>query len=103
MKSSNVHSHHRILRTDISLEYTNKKNEFIARLKALPDTVEMNLSDGFYIGQIDSNQQRNGKGLFKYHGNVYFGGWKDDFFHGQGVYIFQSGEIYDGLLAKGMK
>ena len=30
---------------------------------------------------------------------MYFGSWRDDCFHGQGVYIFTSGEIYDGLLS----
>ena len=29
---------------------------------------------------------------------MYFGGWHRDCFHGQGVYMFGEGEIYDGLL-----
>jgi hypothetical protein len=52
----------------------------------------MTFADGYYIGQINPQKMRHGKGLFKYPvGDVYLGGWKDDFFHGQGIYIFASG------------
>ena len=56
------------------------------------------------MGQLNTQKQREGKGWFKYPvGDYFYGGWKMDVFHGQGVYIFHSGEIYDGLLIHGMK
>lgn len=92
------------MRKDLRQEYSHKKEDFLERIKGLPDSVEINLPDGYYIGQIDANRVRCGKGLLKYPvGDIYFGGWKDECFHGQGVYIFQSGEIYEGLLNNGMK
>lgn len=35
---------------------------------------------------------KHGQGIFMYpNGDVYFGSWRDDFFDGEGVYIFASG------------
>jgi len=36
-------------------------------------------------------------------GHTYFGDWKNDKFNGQGTYIFQSQERYEGTLIEGMK
>jgi len=34
---------------------------------------------------------------------VYVGDWKDDLFHGNGCYVFASGERYQGKLREGLK
>lgn len=34
---------------------------------------------------------------------MYFGDWKEDYFHGEGTYVFRSGEAYEGALRKGLK
>jgi len=42
--------------------------------------------------------------LFSYpNGDIYLGDWKDDFFNGNGVYIFSIGERYEGELVNGYK
>jgi hypothetical protein len=52
-------------------------------LDTLPDKVEVSFSDGIYIGQINGEKLREGKGIFSYPiGDVYFGDWKEDYFHG---------------------
>jgi hypothetical protein len=70
-----------------------KKADFLQRIKALPDAVSINYPDkGNYIGQIGKDKLRHGKGFYTYaDGDIYFGGWKEDDFYGQGVYIFSNG------------
>ncbi len=36
--------------------------------------------------------------IFSANNDKYIGDWKDDRFHGSGIYIFQNGERYDGTL-----
>lgn len=60
-----------------------KKDEFIAMLETLKDTAEVTFPDGKYVGQLTASQLREGKGIFYYPvGDVYFGEWKEDYFHG---------------------
>ena len=58
-----------------------------------------------YEGQLNNQSQRHGKGLFRYKENqdLYFGDWKNDKFHGKGVYIFTKGDRYSGDLREGRK
>ena len=58
-----------------------------------------------YKGQISSpGGLREGKGIIRFaNGDVYFGDWADDKFHGTGIYIFQNLERYEGELFKGAK
>jgi hypothetical protein len=52
----------------------------------MQDLVEMDFSDGKYVGQINSGKCRHGKGIFHYPlGDTYFGDWREDYFHGEGV------------------
>lgn len=51
---------------------------------------------GCYIGQMTEDQNcRQGQGIYYYPTkDIYFGSWDNDMFHGHGVYIFASGEVY---------
>ena len=66
----------------------------------MADVVEAIYPDGGkYIGQLSARKEKDGKGIYTYASkDIYFGGWKNDLFHGQGIYIFANGEIYDGLI-----
>ena len=56
-----------------------------------------------YLGELLEGKRAN-KGIYYYkNGDIYFGDWKDDKFHGKGVYIFAKGERYEGELANGFK
>lgn len=69
-----------------------KKGKFIAMLETLKDMSEVTFPDGKYVGQLTVNQLREGKGIFYYPvGDAYFGDWNEDYFHGDGVYLFKSG------------
>ena len=47
---------------------------------------------------------RNQKGIYHYpNGDKYVGEWKDDRFHGHGIYLFANGERYEGTLFEGAK
>lgn len=35
--------------------------------------------------------------------DLYYGSWNDNLMEGNGVYIFKSGELYEGELRKGVK
>lgn len=78
-------------------------SEFVSKLKdpltnkLLPNIVDLAYPDGgTYIGEVDPNNlSRDGKGIFWYpKDDVYMGDWKNDTFHGEGVYFFGSGERY---------
>ena len=66
---------------------------------------------GNYIGQVKDSSTRHGKGLYKYpNGDVYFGDWNEDNFHGKGTfntnlgtYAFKSGDVYEGELKNNLK
>jgi len=50
-----------------------------------------------YTGQVDSNAQRNGKGILKWaNGDIYDGRWLADMAHGKGKYTWADGREYDG-------
>lgn len=43
------------------------------------------------------NENKHGKGIYFYaNEDVYLGDWEYDVFHGFGVYIFSTGERYEG-------
>jgi hypothetical protein len=102
---SSFRSQHNPHKNEVIRNYNMKKTEFSQRIKTLQDIVEISYPDGgFYIGQINANKMKDGKGIYTYvDGDIYFGAWKDDSFNGQGVYIFANGEIFDGLLLNGIK
>jgi hypothetical protein len=52
---------------------------------------KISYSDGSeYIGQF--HQVRQGKGIYSFpNHDVYMGFWKDDRFHGDGIYIYANG------------
>lgn len=66
---------------------------------------------GNYLGQVTDENTRNGEGIYHYAGgDIYFGTFRDEKFHGQGItpiysgcYMFESGEYYEGELYEGMK
>ena len=41
--------------------------------------------------------------MFYENGDVYFGEWNEDLFEGNGMYIFENGDRYEGELSDGMK
>jgi hypothetical protein len=90
---------------DVQNIYHKKMLEFENIISRIQKTATISYSDGKYNGEIDENKLRSGRGIFYYSvGDVYFGDWRNDYFHGDGVYKFcKSEEIYDGELRKGMK
>lgn len=81
-------------KNEVVRNYNLKKSEFLQRLKSVSDVVEITYPDGgIYIGQLNSTTKlREGKGIYTYQcGDIYLGSWKDDIFHGQGIYIFTNG------------
>lgn len=90
---------------DIQNIYHKKKLQYETIVNRIPNFTNVAFTDGKYIGEIVENKIRSGRGIFYYHvGDVYFGEWKNDNFHGNGVYTFaKSQEIYDGELRNGMK
>jgi hypothetical protein len=72
--------------------YSQKKYQFFLSITASPNIIELVFADGFYLGQINPQNNRNGKGLLKYlSGDIYYGDWKEGSFHGKGTYIFSTG------------
>ena len=57
-----------------------------AKLPEDQQLMEISYPDGGqYIGQIKGSATRHGKGLYRYpNGDLYFGDWKDETFHGEG-------------------
>ena len=59
---------------------------------------------GHYVGELGPDNIREGRGIYRYfNGDVYFGGWHDEKFHGLGSYVFESGETFEGNLFQGSK
>ena len=55
-----------------------------------------------YQGELSVSGDREGQGIIEFkNGDVYFGSWKNDLFHGKGSYIFRSQERYYGDLVEG--
>lgn len=90
-------------KNEVLRTYNLRKNEFIQRLQAIPELVEVTYPDGgVYLGQLTADKSRSGKGIYTYpEGDIYFGSWQDDYFHGQGVYIHKNGEVYEGMVRNG--
>ena len=53
-----------------------------------------------YIGDF-KNGLRDGSGISELNGYKYNGEWKEDLLHGQGKFIFKSGDVYEGELKDG--
>jgi len=53
-----------------------------------------------YIGDF-KNGLRDGSGINELNGYKYNGEWKEDLLHGQGKFIFKSGDVYEGELKDG--
>lgn len=50
-----------------------------------------------YVGQLDQNMKRCGRGVIRYEsGRIYEGSWQDDVRHGQGFEHFANGSQYLG-------
>lgn len=57
-----------------------------------------------YIGQLDQEGRKSGKGiLYCKNGDKYFGDWTGNNFGGEGVYAFNSGQMFKGTLKAGKK
>lgn len=57
-----------------------------------------------YTGYLDQEGKKSGKGILNCkNGDKYFGDWKLNFFDGEGVYAFSSGQLYKGALKEGKK
>ncbi len=59
--------------------------------------VTIQFSDGSYEGEVNSKEQKNGKGFFKWNdGSYYRGDFVNDLRHGQGRFLWANGESYEG-------
>lgn len=88
-------------KTNLQEEGQEKIAKFLASLKddygrLRPGIKELTYPDGgTYIGEVSLDSVRDGRGMYKYsNGDVYYGGWKQEKFHGKGRYMFSSGETY---------
>ena len=53
--------------------------------------------DGYYVGTVNSNGERHGKGTFHFaNGDRYEGDWRYNKRHGQGKYYYSNGAQYIG-------
>ena len=78
---------------DVQNIYHKKKLEYENIVNRIPNSANVAFSDGKYIGEMAENKYRSGKGIFYYNvGDVYFGEWKNDNFHGNGVYTFSKSQ-----------
>jgi hypothetical protein len=58
--------------------------------------------DALYIGQLNSTNKRDGKGImFYFNGRRYEGDWQEDVRHGRGYEIHPNGNIYNGRFQEG--
>ena len=48
-----------------------------------------------YMKRI-KNDKFNGKGTFKFNGDIYVGEFKNGNFYGNGIYKYKNGDIYEG-------
>lgn len=64
------------------------------------------MSDSTYIGEVKnlgSTNVKSGNGIYRYSNNeVYLGSWADDQFNGVGTYLFNNGDIYEGIFIDGV-
>lgn len=52
---------------------------------------------GKYVGQLNANDERHGRGRFTFaNGGTHDGNWKDGNPHGRGVRVYANGDTYDG-------
>ena len=67
----------------------------------MKETKTINIpKEGTYKGEIE-NDKRHGKGeMYFDNGNIYSGEWKDDEFHGNGIYKNQT-DSYEGIWSRG--
>ena len=80
-------------KNEVLRSYKLRKQEFLQSLQALPDLVEVTYPDkSSYLGQINQEKLRSGRGQYtEPEGDVYFGTWKDDMYHGEGIYLYGNG------------
>ena len=70
---------------------------------AMEKTIQYRNGDT-YIGHVDNDGQRDGKGILrKKNGDVYEGQFKDGMLHGEGKYTWADGDVYDGQFIGGMR
>lgn len=64
----------------------------------------INYNNGTYTGEVNSNNEPHGHGVFKYaNGNVYDGEWINGKQCGHGVFNFTNGQVYDGEFKNGVR
>jgi len=80
-------------KNEILRGYNIRKNEFIQHLQSGQDLLSVSYPDGStYLGQLSQDRLRQGRGIYTYpEGDIYFGTWNRDEFHGEGVYLYSNG------------
>ncbi|KRX02206.1 hypothetical protein PPERSA_04828 [Pseudocohnilembus persalinus] len=81
-------------------------DQFILQLESLDyQLVKQKYQNGNqYYGQINEQGKRQGKGVFYFkQGDIYFGNFSNNFFHGEGQYCFNNGEFYKGYFQSSAK
>ena len=74
------------------------------RKEYLEDAKQIQIQGQVYEGYTNEVEQRDGVGMMKYNnGDVYIGEWKYDQMNGEGAFIFQNGERYEGRFNANMK
>ena len=62
-----------------------------------PREVEVGFADGSYVGPLDKNGKKSGKGIYKWNdGSIYEGFYEDDLRSGKGTFTWANGESYQG-------
>jgi hypothetical protein len=68
------------------------------------DTILIPELEGYYVGELNSNNMPNGKGkLFFFTGGSYIGDWSDGKYHGKGILEYSNGDVYSGQFKNNLK
>jgi len=91
-----------------------EKTKSKSKNKSVKQNVKPILKDGFYeelkLENEDSiytgnivNNLKNGKGFVKFtkYNATYDGEWKDDLYHGFGIFLYGNGDVYEGFWENG--
>ena len=69
---------------------------FFVGCKSSPNA-KLDFSDGSYEGQINSDGEKHGFGIYRWiDGSIYEGDYRNDLRHGKGRFLWANGESYEG-------